>query len=479
MEAEQAYRALLKSQHRHFDATHLLGLSLLQQGKIEAAERQLDRALRFAPRDSENPNVAEANNNHGLALSRLRRFDEALARFEQALLIRPDHVDALSNRAAALQELYRPDEALDAYDAVLAVQPRFAAACNNRGKTLGDLGRYEEALASFTQAIALEPDYADAFYNRGLVHLLLTDFARGWEDCEHRLRTADYRGLARFVFAAKPEAIRDKRVLVLAEQGIGDEILFASMIPDLARNAKSVTLECDPRLIGLFGRSFPGVDVIPRQVPHAWNEADFDCTLCMGSLGRLYRSNIGDFPHGDAYLAADADIAAYWRARLAQHGGGLKIGISWKGGTAKTRAHMRSIPLQHWGPLFANAKATFVSLQYGDVREEVWAAQDRLAQPIVTFEPSEISDFDQLAGLVSSLDLIVTVQTALVHLAGAVGKDCRVMVPSIPEWGYGVRGEHMPWYSSVTLFRQERQGEWAATLGRVAASLPASDGVAR
>ncbi|HYK79482.1 MAG TPA: tetratricopeptide repeat protein [Micropepsaceae bacterium] len=470
-EAERAYRAILKSYHRHFDAAHLLGLILLQSGQAEAAERQLGRALSFVPKETNNPNVAEAYNNRGLALMKLRRVEEALASFDRGIVVKPDHIDVLANRGAALQELGRADEALATLDAVIAMQPRLAAVHNNRGKALSDLRRFEEALATFDRAIALQPDYPEAFQNRGLTQLLLGEFAQGWEGSEHRWRTPDFQNSGQLALWVKRGDLQNKRVLVVAEQGVGDEIMFASVIPDLVRDAKSVTLECDPRLSGLFARSFPGVGIIDRKLPAVWKASDFDLLLPAGSLGRLYRNAREDFPVRKSYLIPNPEITAKWKARLSNLGGDLKIGISWKGGTEKTRRQARSIPLELWQPLFAIKGVSFISLQYGTVKDEIAAANRLLSRPITCFEPREIDDFDQLAGLVSSLDLIITVQTTLVHLSGAIGQACRVLVPSTPEWRYGLKDNHMAWYSSVRLYRQAKPAEWGETIDRVAADL--------
>ncbi len=362
------------------------------------------------------------------------------------------------------------EDALAASDRALALQPRQAEADNTRGKALRDLRRFDESLAGFDRAIALRPDYHDAFYNRGLTHLLLGDFAKGWPDAEHRWHTADYAGGQALAFSATREGLKGRRVLVLAEQGVGDEIMFASILPDLARDAAQVTLECDPRLMGLFARSFAGVALVPRRTPPAYDAAAFDAVIPAGSLGRLYRKDAADFP-AMPFLTPDPQIIEGWKARLTPLGDGLKIGISWRGGTDRTRRGARSIPLEDWAPLLSLPDARCVSLQYGDVADEIARANRGLARPIVNFEPAEIDDFDRLAGLVSALDLVVTVQTTLVHLCGAIGKPCRVFVPYIPEWRYGTRGGGMAWYGTVALYRQAVPGRWDETMARVISDL--------
>ena len=470
-EAERVYRAILKSQHRHFDAARLLGIIFLQRGDAAAAEAQLARALKYPPGDPANPNLGEAYNYRGVALTRLRRFADALDCFERALAIRPGHVTALSNRAAALLELGRLDECFAASEALIAAQPRFAEAHHTRARVLYGWGRFTEAIAGYAQAVALQKDFHDAFYSRGHARLLTGDYAAGWLDCEHRLLTAEYKGAPVLPASVTSADFRDKRVMLGAEQGIGDEIMFASMIPDLMRDAGSVTVECDRRLCRLYERSFPGIVARPRDMTERWKAADYDHVFTAGSLGRLYRNTLADFPQRDSFLTPDPAAVAQWSARLAGLGEGRRIGISWKGGIDRTRRGTRSIPLEQWAPVFALPSVHFVSLQYGEVKDEVARAVRALGKPITCFEKAEIDDFDALAGLVSSLDLVVTVQTALVHLCGALGKTCKVFVPYIPEWRYGATGDRMPWYRSVRLYRQDQPDDWSGPLARVAADL--------
>ena len=472
--AEQICHAILKSHRRHFDAGHLLAVILLQRDEAEAAEKQFCRALKLAPRDTANGNLAEAHNNRGIALARLDRFDEAIASFERAFALQPDYIGVLINQVSALHKLGRFDEALALSDKAIAMQPQLADFHYGRGRALDRLRRFDEAIASFDRAITLKPDFHDAYYGRSFCRLMRGSFAEGWEDNEHRWHSQSYRGEFNPAYAAPSvtrDSLKNKSILIVAEQGAGDEIMFASMIPDLVQDAQSVALECDARLSALFGRSFPGVKLIARKKPSTWKASDFDYVIPALSLGRFYRNTPNDFPHRTSYLKPSVEIAANWKARLSDLGNDMKVGISWKGGTESTRRQSRSIPLDLWMTLLASKGVRFVSLQYGQVREEIERTNQSLPYPIACFEPSEIDDFDQLAGLASALDVIVTVDNTLVHLSGAIGKSCQALIPYDPEWRYGSSGRRMPWYSSVELHRQERPGEWAKIVNRIAAEL--------
>jgi hypothetical protein len=253
--------------------------------------------------------------------------------------------------------------------------------------------------------------------------------------------------------------------------------MFASMIPDLVADAGEVVLECDRRLAGLFERSFPGVSVIDRGSVSPEHLEGFDHVVPAGSLGRLYRNSLAEFPARSSYLKPDDAIVAKWKSRLATLGPGLKIGISWKGGSERTRRQARSIPLELWRPILELDGVRFVSLQYGDVKAEIDRANETLSCPIAQFAPEEIDDFDALAGLIGALDLVISVQTAVVHLSGSIGQPCWVMVPQVAEWRYGAEGDRMPWYSSVELYRQQNRGDWEETIAQLVERLSRRTGL--
>jgi tetratricopeptide (TPR) repeat protein len=474
-DALASFNRAISLQPNYTDAFINRGAALHELGRLDEAIASYDRAIALDPRH------AGAFNNRGNAFKEIERFAEALADFDQAIALKPDYADAFNNRGLALHGLRRLDDALESYGKAIALNPRHANAFNNRANILKDLKRFDEALASYDRALALKPNFFESSYNRAQLNLLFGHFRQGWEDAEHRWGSAKFRAECRWdvdprklTLWVKREDLRGKRVLVVAEQGVGDEIMFASMIPDLIADAGSVAVECDWRLAGLFSRSFPEVRTIRRAMPPIWREADFDILLPLASLGRLYRNTIEDFPRRPFYLKPGEETVSRWRTRLARLGETFKVGISWKGGINRTGKDARSIALEHWRPLLETEGVRFVSLQYGEVKSEVDAANGFLPRPITRFEAAEIDDFEQLAGLVRALDLVISVQTALVHLSGAVGHPCLVMVPYAAEWRYGAEGETMPWYGSVKLHRQRTQGQWKETIAQVTAELAAA-----
>jgi tetratricopeptide (TPR) repeat protein len=439
------------------------GIALQELERSEEALASYDKAIALKA------DYAEAFYNCGNALRELERSEAALAHYDKAIALKADYAEAFYNRGMVLQELKRHEEALASYDKAIALKADYADAYNNRGIVLQEFKRYEEALASYDKAIALKADYAEAYLNQGLLRLSVGEFKPGWELYEWRWRTEDLapRGkeLGVSLWIAR-ERIRGADLLLCAEQGIGDEIMFAGMVDEVLREAKSVTLECDSRLHGLYQRSFPRLKVIARQLRPATKGMKFDCIAPVGSPARFYRTSLSGFPKHAGYLKPAPDLTAIWRRKLGALGDSLKVGISWRGGTPKTGIERRSISLDRWRPIFEVKNTQFVGLQYGDLEEETakWGDQ-------IVFFPDCQNTFDDLGALISALDLVISVQTAVVHLTGALGKPCWVLVSDPAEWRYGQQGAQMPWYPAVRLFRQSMAGDWEAVLHEVAAEL--------
>jgi tetratricopeptide (TPR) repeat protein len=448
-------------------------LGLHQAGQLIDAVAAYDRVLAATPDD------IAAWGNRGVALRGLGRLDEALASYDAAIARRPDHPDAYTNRGNVLVDLGRFDEARASLETACALKPRDATAQNNLGNALLSLGRAEEALARLDAAIALKPDYPTARFNRSFALFALDRFAEGWRDYDQRQRTPP--PLWQWGDLATPEVraavrpglalsdIAGRHVLVVAEQGVGDVIMFASMLPDLIRVAGRVSLLCQPRLWRLVSAAFPGLTLVP---PGATAEAvaQADHVLLIGSLGQLFRHRAEDFPK-HSYLSARKAVRDRWAARLGPRSARLRVGLSWRGGTPQTRAQDRSIALADLRALLDLPDCEFVSLQYGDPREEVAAVNADLARPIRRFDPQEIDDFEDLAGLVQSLDVIVSVQTALVHVAGALGVPTLAMNRRVVPFRFGADPTAMPWYRSVELIRQDETETWGPVIREVAERL--------
>lgn len=464
---------LVDAEPDQVDARVALGSAEMGLGRWAAAEATFRRALDLVPRHP------PALRNLGILLSTWERHADTLLLAESTLNFDPTHTQALLVRGNALTGMGRFEEALQSYSQAAGFEDVAYEALVKLGQTYAALGQNEAALTSFDQAIALQPNLALAIFRRSLVRLPLRDFAGGWDDYEARLNLGTfvassmsfYRPImgqvARRIASAD---LANRRILLLGEQGLGDQVMFASMIPDLAAEGATVTCVCDHRLTRLFAASFQGVEFQGLATPPVLAIAADDTVLAMGSLGRLYRRNEGDFP-GTPYLRASPGVRDAWAARLGPRPKGLRIGLSWRGGVPGTGKSKRSLSLDQLAPVLDLPDCDFVSLQYGDVASELEALNAGRGNPVRAFDPNEIYDFEALAGLIANLDVVVSVQTSVVHLAGAVGTTCLTLVPHHAEWRYTASGSTMPWYGSVQLFRQPAPDAWAPVVHEVADAL--------
>jgi tetratricopeptide (TPR) repeat protein len=472
-EAEPLLEQALAAEPRHLSALVNLGAARKAAGRHAEAEALYRRALALAPAD------VVALRNLGALLNGNERHAEALAVAEAALAAGAGEA-ALQVRGAALHGLGRYDEA----------RADFAAAIDGGAEPYEPLtrialadaacGRYAEALASLDAAVALKPDEVIALYRRGPIRLMTGDFRGGWADYETRWREESFVATNAPMAPPAIRALFDprrtvadlagRRILVVGEQGIGDQVMFASILPEVIGVAAQVTCVCDARLVRLFSASMPGAAFVAPEAARLSRSA-FDVVEPLGGLGRLFRNRREDFP-GRPYLQPRAGIREGWAARLGPRPpGGLRIGVSWRGGTARTRAGARSLPLAELVRGLDLGPSQIVSLQYGDPRADVAAAQAELGREIVLFPTPEIDDYEDLAGLVANLDAVVTVQTAVAHLSGALGAPTFVLLPQVPEWRYMAQGTAMPWYGSAQLFRQTERGVWGGPLERIARAL--------
>ena len=445
-------------------------LGLLYQGCGERALalQEFQLAHRLAP------DLPDLLRNLTLAYIELEHYDAALALLDPILLALPRHVDALKCKGFVLQKMHKPDLALGYYHQARALTGSDPELLNNLGIVLQDLGRLDQAIECYDAAITLKPDFPLAIWHRSLAYLLQHDFARGWPDYELRSISIDHPPRPQHYPQWDGGALAGRGILVSSEQGLGDEIMFASCLPDLIAASRHCVIECSPKLETLFRRSFPAATVYAitpsRDIPQATKDKGIELQTLMGSLPRYLRRNYAEFPQHGGYLQADPQRILLWRDRLTQLGPGLKIGISWQGGTLKTRRQVRSLPLPQWLPILRTPGVHFVNLQYADCSAEL--ADLKTATGIEINDWQEVrDDYEHAAALVSTLDLVISVCTAVIHLGGALGSPVWVMAPFSPEWRYGISGEKMPWYPSVRLYRQPGYGLWEPVIERLAREL--------
>lgn len=450
-------------------AAHLTnGIALQELGQPENALPSFQRAAALAPQD------ADYACHLAMCLRALDRHADAVYELERALALAPEAPDTPRLLATVLRELGEPERALAVIRPAVAARPDDATARGVLAQVLQELGDLDGARSQFDAALNLDPRAGTVRVGRALLRLARGDFDGGWDDYAGRLDSPESprRG---FPFAEwNGEPLAGRSVLVYAEQGLGDEIMFASCIPDLAGEADRVVLQCDPRLAALFGRSFPGVEVhgAPRTREHAWLAAAgaIDVQLPAGSLPGRYRRRLDAFPRVRGFLRADEAGIARYRERLEVLGSARKVGLAWRGGLMRTRRNARSVPLRALGPLLARPDVHWIGLQHDATAAEVAELQAG-ARGGLTHWPDVWSSADEAASLMAALGAVVTVCSSVVHLGGALGVRVLTLVPVNPEWRYLASGPSMPWYPSVELLRQPRAGDWQPVVEAAAARL--------
>jgi tetratricopeptide (TPR) repeat protein len=451
----------------HFDPT-LAAAHFALAGLHKGQGRYSDAAGHYRRVIEHDPGNVAAHCNLCLALYENAEYPLARTHGERALEIDPRLPEAHHNLGLVLMATGNPVQAAQHFRRALKAKPR-AEIASALGHAWRDMGRLDDAVASYERAVALTPGFGDAVINRAYAYLLKPDYKTGWDEYEKRFVATGTKcrefGLPRW----NGEPLRDKTILVHAEQGLGDEIMFATCLPDLVASAGRVVIECSNRLEALFRRSFPQATVHggKKEDPPDWvaRHAPIDYQIPIGSLPRHFRSEVAAFPGTGGYLKADPLRVREWRERVGAPERRPAIGLSWRGGTPKTRSLLRSVPLDELGPLL-RLELDFISLQHGEVPAEL----GRQAAPIRSF-PVVTEDLDELAALVCALDLIVSVDNTNVHLAGALGRPVWVLLAPSPEWRYGLNGDTMPWYPSARLFRRDHGEAWGAVLARLVREL--------
>lgn len=413
-------------------------------------------------------------NNIGSVHLELNDFTTALQIFDEILVDAPDYVPALSNRGAALKAQSQHQDAQRDFEKAVKIAPDLAVAYYNLGDLQREIGDYKTAIKSFLSARLKGHPPQSTNWNMGLCHLALGEYATGWDFFEDRLEVSEFTKTAFLGHASLPnthirntcEDVIARKVFLAGEQGIGDCIMFMSMLPDLLRDAGKVICQLDHRLIGLFSRCFPGVDFVTTEDINTREAITGDRYMRIGSLGYIYRRDVGTFS-GAPYLTPDPVRVAQWQSRIPTEPGKLKVGLSWRGGSRKTNGQTRSIDLQQLIPLLDRGDRTFVSLQHGDVADEIAEFNKTRTHKLIGFPGDNMNDFEDFAGLIGALDCVVSIDNTTLHLSGALGKPCFTPLSSRAEWRFGVEGESMPWYRSVKLFRQLHYGKWTDVIDKI------------
>ncbi len=469
-----------------------LGNVLSKTGRHEEALIQFDTALGFKP------DLFIGHYNRGVALTALERNEEAILAFRKALELKADFAEAANNIGMAHRAMGREAEAIDAFRQAVKAQPGYsvgwanlggALACSGRcdegieclgraveidpkssdahyelGRALMLANRPREAVKSFRRALSLEPGHNDAGFNLSLALLLLSEFDEAWPFYDFRLKTLKRLGGSARVATnqdvarlRKKSALAGARLLLLGEQGLGDEIIFSSIVPDVMAVAPETILTADPRLIGLFARSFPGLTVCahPPDDGGMIAEVPVNRRFFVGSLMKLFRRRLADFP-GTPYLVADPARRRGMRRRLDALGPGRKIGIMWRGGVGGEREHLRSLALDDLLPVLEVTGIHWISLSHLAAADQETADFTARTGIAIHHWPDVLrsDDYDDTAALAAELDSVLSVTGTIAHCAAALGVPTHVLVNRVPEWRYGHQGTTVPWYGAMTLYRE-------------------------
>jgi len=467
--ALQSKVGLLTRQDRYDEAMFSVSTAFAlapHSARLVSLRRQLqgEAARRLRERLQINPQDADALFQRGnLALCDGKLLD-ALLDFERVLAIDANHRAARNNLGNALLALNRTEEALNCYDRVLASNPDDVSAWFNRGNALQQLNQLHEALDCFAHTMQLRPDLAEA--RMEMAHCLLRagEYSAGWPYLEARWQTAQMAPLRLSSNAPQwsGEALKGKSILLWAEQGLGDAIQFSRFVPEVAAHAKRTYLRCPRSLHGLFQQLDPLVKLLTEEEPLPAH--DLHCPLM--SLPLALGKTLQNLNAPAAYLHAPAERIAHWKNRLGPNSR-PRIGICWHGRQQGTRNVTRDMPLTALQPLLAlDAEFVVVQKEISDADNATLAIQ-----PNVRIIGPSLDDLADTAALMSCLDLVVSVDTVIAHLAGAIGRPCHLLLRSFGEWRWLAAGTQSPWYPSLRLYRQECLGDWSTPVASLITAL--------
>jgi Flp pilus assembly protein TadD len=469
------------------DALHLIGLTAHMNGRHAIALPFLEKAARL------NPASAQYLYNLGVVQGMIRRPDLALLSYRAAVALDPLYPNAMGNLGNAAFEADLYEEAMAAYDQVLARNPQDANVFLARAICLFNMRRLDESRAAFAAAVQRDPGHVRAVWEQAHQLLLEGDYARGWEAYEARFANEVRSNVWRYPYPFplwQGEPLAGKTLLVHGEQGLGDEIMFASIYGELIAQARQVIICCQPHLAPLFRASFPQARVEAQlradadawtRLPAGWlaDAPPIDYQIPFASLGRLRRRALADFPAHAGYLRTDPAKVSAWAMQLpVRRTGELRVGLCWAANpaleesVAARRSRKKSLTLAQLEPLFEVPGVRFISLQTREAAAQIAASPPRVRERLIDASAG-LNDFTDTAALIANLDLVLSVDTSVAHLAGALNRPVWIALPWQADWRWHHLGESTEWYPSARLFRQQALNEWDGTIARLRAALEA------
>lgn len=439
-------------------AYFILGVFLQDKGEFDDAIKFYQKAITV------DPSLTEAYYNIAVAYQKKGQFDEAITYYQQAIELNPNHEKAYLNLGISLKEKGYYEEATNFFERALQIKPDYAMAYYNLGNIFYFKGQFKEAKHFYEKVISIDPEYADAHWNISLINLLLGNFKEGWKGYEWRLKLdglISKRDISRPLWDGSD--IDGKSILIYTEQGFGDTIQFIRYIPVVAERGAKVILECQKELVPLLQNVKGIYRILENNSPLPESEFDLYCPLL--SLPLIFDTTIENISSRIPYINADHSLAEKWHKKIMVNSSKLKIGIAWSGNPELLKPYYnRSCSLEVFSPLGQLHDVTFYSLQKGEAMHQAKNLPDGMQ--IIDYT-DEIYDFSDTAAFIENLDLIISIDTAIAHLSGALGKPVWTMIPFIPDWRWMLNREDSPWYPTMKLFRQPSPGDWESVINRI------------
>ena len=456
------FRNVLRLDPNFVEAYYLLSVALIKKDLLDEAMQSLLIALKLRP------DYTDALYQAGYIFGRQNKPDEAIACFEKLIEIEPERTEALFAFGAALGVVDREDEAIACYRKVLKIAPDYVYALHNLGALLKEQGKTEQAMNAYRKAIEINSDLVGPHWNLSHALLLTGDFKAGWKEFEWRLKAGDWQKANLRpcnVPLWKGESFAGKTLFIHDEQGLGDTIQFVRYLPMVKALGGDVILETQKSLMGLFKNS-PGIDrLIPRSADGSL-PTDMDFYVPLLSLPAIFNTTLDTIPDTVPYLHADVDKTKYWQERFSADG--FKVGIVWAGGPKLLNDRNRSCRLKLFESLTKIIGVRLIGMQKGEAAEQVRDLPPGIE--VFNYGP-ELEDFTDTMGLIENMDLIISVDTAVAHLAGAMGKPVWLVLPFSPDWRWFMNRTDSPWYPSMRIYRQKKKGDWASVFNRIGKDL--------
>jgi tetratricopeptide (TPR) repeat protein len=456
-----AYQEALAFKPYWAEIYYNMGLAHHMQKKLDMAVSCYQKAIELKS------DFPEAYNNMGSVLQDQKKHGAAIATFQKALDLKPDNADALYNMGKSFYDLSRYPQAIACYQKALRINPYHHKACNNIAKTYQDVGANQKALFWYQRALQIKPDYAEARFNLATVYLLTENFQEGWQGYEWRFRRREWKRAYPHRYR-KPrwngENFAGQRLLVHSEQGLGDMLQFVRYLPWVKARGGTVVFETRKTLMDLF-KNLPGMDELVVFAPDGQPTTEFDLYVPLASLPGIFETTLENMPAEVPYLFADHEKSARWQDRLTENG--LRVGLVWAGtDTDPSRAcHLKWLRMLSDIPGLA-----LYGLQKGIAAEQIEV--EGLPQGMrMTNLGREFEDFADTAAVVENLDLVISIDTSVAHLAGAMGKPVWVMLPYTADWRWFLDRNDSPWYPTMRLFRQPKAKDWESVGQQIALEL--------